>query len=253
MARMMVSAVALAAVMSTSAAMADGYERGPRYAAPCCAPSWSGFYLGAGVGYGSFVESETTVNTATGIPDHPSTDFGGKGVLGTVIVGYDHQIGNLVLGAFADFDWSGAKGTMSDIAGGPTLWGSVEQDSAWAVGGRAGLLTGPKTLVYLSGGYTQAKFDSFSLSSISGATVRSADSQTHNGWFLGAGMETKLVDNLSLRLEYRFSDYGEKSFDRFVEPAHTLSTSHYLVDLTEQTGRVVLAYKFGREEPRPLK
>src|SRR3990172_7798650 len=70
--------------------------------------SWTGLYLGAGFGYGTFVDSFTTF--AIGPPpaqDRPFTDFGGEGWLGTVVVGYDQQVQNVVLGVFADYDWTG--------------------------------------------------------------------------------------------------------------------------------------------------
>lgn len=244
-----VGALASGTILMGTDAKADGMARGPY------APSWTGLYLGAGAGYGTFVNSFTSVDTATGIPDRPFVGFGGDGWLGTVVVGYDQQIGNMVVGVFVDFDWSGAKGNIGDVADGPILLvGPLEQEHAWSLGARVGMLASPKTLLYLSGGYTQATFDDLRNSSASGLTVRSSKAQTYDGWFVGAGMETLLGSNLSLRLEYRYSDYEEKSFDRFLTNGVTLSTSHNVMDPTTQTGRVVLTYKFGRErEVGPLK
>src|SRR5262245_7551683 len=156
------AAVVTGSVLGASVAKADGPAYG-RSAGPCCAPSWTGFYLGGGVGYGTFVTSQTTVNTGTGIPDRPFVDFGGQGWFGTAIVGYDQQIGNVVLGAFADFDWSGASGRVNDLLAMGTTFGRLDEDTAWAIGARAGFLATAKTLVYLSGGYTQVRFDGFQL------------------------------------------------------------------------------------------
>jgi outer membrane immunogenic protein len=239
-------------MFASSAPRADGMPSG----SPCCAPSWTGFYLGGGVGYGSFVMSDKTYTTATGIQDRPWVDFGGHGWLGTVTAGYDHQIGPAVLGAFVDFDWSGASGRISDPTTTTVTFGKLDENHAWSVGGRAGILPTAKTLVYVSGGYTEVEFDGFQTQNIIGTVVRSAKAQTYDGWFIGAGMETLLSHNFALRLEYRFSDYAERSFDRFIGPASAgvLSTSTNVMEPTTQTVRLELTYKFGRADERaPLK
>ena len=84
-------------------------------------------------------------------------DNGGRGWFGTVQVGCDYQIGsNIVIGAAADYDFSGIKGDMSVPL---QIWvGEEKLKSSWAAGGRAGWLPFQQLLVYVSGGYTEARF-----------------------------------------------------------------------------------------------
>ena len=40
-----------------------------------------------------------------------------------------------------------------------------------------------------------------------------SSSKTHTGWTAGAGVDYAATDNVILRLEYRYTDYGHKNFD----------------------------------------
>lgn len=56
------------------------------------------------------------------------------------------------------------------------------------------------------------------------------------GWALGGGVEDVLTDNMLLRGEYRYSDFGKQSFD-------TPAGSHH-IDLTSNEWKLGAAYKF---------
>jgi outer membrane immunogenic protein len=168
--------------------------------------NWTGFYLGAGVGGGAQV-----VNLGS--------DVGGEGAFGTVIIGYDVLVGpRLVVGVFADYDFSGISGdVLADNGDGTVSAITLDHNYSWSVGGRLGLLVNPATLVYGTGGYTQAEFE------------LGGDPQTFDGYFVGGGIETSLRDNWFLKLEYRFSDHTGQDVD---------------VDATLHTARATLTYKF---------
>ena len=51
------------------------------------------------------------------------------------------------------------------------------------------------------------------------------DTQTHIGWTLGAGVEFAVAENVSLDLQYRYSDFGSKTYDLAVPTDYSL-TSH---------------------------
>src|SRR5215510_8391234 len=163
--------------------------------APVAAPvySWTGCYLGAGGGYGMFDQEVGFV--ANGKPLGASTDVGGRGWFGTVQVGCDYQItSNIVIGAFADYDFSGIKGTWHTAVSFSDLVGDEKLKSSWAVGGRIGWIAFQPLLVYVSAGFTEARFNSINLvEALSGVPIQfSIGSHTYTGWFIGSGYEYAL-------------------------------------------------------------
>jgi outer membrane immunogenic protein len=139
----------------TAPALADGYARQP-YGAPIvqAPPSWSGFYLGAGIGAGAVVHDVDF--GVTGVGGVNGDGIGGQGIFGTALLGYDQQFGAFVLGVFADYDFSGISSDFSALG---LFNASLDHKHSWAVGGRLGFLSSPSTLWYGTAGYTQAQFD----------------------------------------------------------------------------------------------
>jgi outer membrane immunogenic protein len=83
--------------------------------APVVAPtSWTGFYVGAGWGYGVWDMNSTSVFPSG---SQGTTNNGGRGWLGMADVGYDYQFAiggwNLVAGVLADYDFGNMTGTSS--------------------------------------------------------------------------------------------------------------------------------------------
>ncbi len=227
--------VAVALALVTSQAAADGIDRGPpptiAAGPPIYAPSWSGFYIGAGVGGGAVVYD-------TSIRDDFGTIFsfdgvGGEGVIGTAIVGWDWQLGpKTVLGIFVDYDFSDVStdARLFDFAR-----ASVDFDEAWSVGGKLGWLSSPSTLWYGVAGFTQGRFEASA--SIDGERLFS-EHQTLDGWFAGGGIETRLAaSNWTLGLEYRFTQFDSESI--FIDDVTRLE-----VEPSLQTVRATLKYKF---------
>jgi outer membrane immunogenic protein len=128
-----------------------------------------------------------------------------------VQVGCDYQVAqSIVIGVFADYDFSGMKGKVSV---GEEFFGREKLKSSWAVGGRLGWLPfqQQQLLVFVSGGYTQAKFGAVNFNDENGApTPVSLAKQTYSGWFIGSGYEYAFgwFPNLTWKTEYRFADYG---------------------------------------------
>jgi outer membrane immunogenic protein len=233
--------LAAALALLASEAVADGMPKstaGPP--AQCCAaaPSWNGFYLGAGIGAGAVVH-DIDVNAA-GTSVLGFDGIGGEGIFGTVIAGFDRQIApHIVAGAFFDYDFSNISTDLNVGAG--LLSGSLDHKHSWSVGGRVGYLTSPATLWYGLAGYTQATFD---LSS----NIGSLDLPEFNGYFVGGGVESILRDGWSLRAEYRFTQFDSESL--FSVPG--------VIDVNMEpsmhTARLALTYRFNRrEEYAPLK
>jgi outer membrane immunogenic protein len=216
-----IASVLLAAPLSAAGA-ADMPYKVPAYAPPP-APvySWTGCYVDAGVGYGFWDqkhngETDPGFVAPPGFALVPSTvNSGGEGWLGRVGGGCDYQTplfnNRLVIGAFADYDFTDLSGTFQDSSF--VAFGNEKESGAWATGARVGYLVTPSLLAYFEGGYTQARFDSISLVvDPAVATGFFYPAQTYHGWFIGGGTEYALsgivpINGLFWRNEYRYAQY----------------------------------------------
>jgi outer membrane immunogenic protein len=231
------------------------------------AGSWTGFYAGAGFGYGMFnLDTQWTGDFDPFAMPLTQTQ-GGRGWLATVTVGADYQINNrIVVGLLADHDWADMKGTLQyqvDFSAGTTT-----QRRAWAVGARVGLLATPALLTYINGGYTEASFSAASLVGTDALApnldvgVLEIPAKTYSGWFIGSGVEARL-DALGVlgrgwfwRNEYRYARYDRADLPvicanpavcpgppNFVPVGTVVSVAS--IQPSVQTFRTQLVYKFG--------
>jgi outer membrane immunogenic protein len=227
----------------------------PAKAAPqpplATATPWTGFYVNGGIGYGMWA-ADTTVSTIVGTCASCVTQVqGGKGWLGVIGAGYDYQFtSRIVAGIFGDFEIADLEGTIQD--GGPFRAGRIKEKSAWAAGVRAGWLVTPRTLSYINGGYTRARFSSTDMvTTITGASIGVSTPATNfNGWFLGGGLETSLTPNLFWRTEYRYASYNNKALPE-------INTAGIIFDFINfeprvQTVTTQLVYKFNGGLPAPV-
>jgi outer membrane immunogenic protein len=208
------AAVALATVGTAGAADLPARAL-PVKAPPIAAPvyTWTGCYVSGGVGYGMWNQDNSAFDTlGLGISTATQT-AGGRGWLGRVGVGCDYQVApSFVIGAFGDYDWRDIKGNFHDIPSG--FVGEEKNTAAWHAGLRVGYLPFPDLMTFISGGWTQARFDDVTMTDpfglIPGNLVNfSFPSQTYNGWFIGGGTEYRLpfAQNLTWKTEYRFAQY----------------------------------------------
>ena len=171
--------------------------------------------------------------------------------------GYDRQVhSRFVLGVFADVDWTDLKLTFSetDTAQGIEVNDELEIEWQWAVGARAGYLFTPQTLLYFTGGFTQAHFKSDGWYDIyEGVDVFPGKSSvTYNGYFVGFGMETLIGHGLALRGEMRYSEFDGEVVNTGCDVLDSCWTDKE--DPALLAGWIGLSYKFGhRDEPQPLK
>jgi outer membrane immunogenic protein len=228
--------VAVALTLVSNAA-ADGIDR--RYPPTIAAPvpyapplTWTGFYIGAGIGGGAVVHNLSVQDDIGSLVSFDG--IGGEGVFGTAIVGWDWQVSpSSVLGVFVDYDFSNISSDLNVLDG--LIRSSIDHDHSWSVGARFGVLSSPSTLWYATGGYTEARFQSF-------ATLADTDSvsdrATFRGWFAGAGVDTRLAaSNWFLRLEYRFTQFDNER--ELITDSTSLD-----VEPSMHTARATLTYKF---------
>ena len=220
-----------------------------RVAAAPAPASWTGGYLNAGGGYGMWSADTTTTLAGAGLAGNVmrvTERQGGRGWLGRVGGGYDHQFTrNIVAGVFADFDFSNLKGTIQDPDIG--VAGDIKQKWAWAAGGRAGWLVTPAILSYVNAGYSSAHFSSAAMIDsgfgFAPAGLRTPSFST-SGWFLGGGTEAALTSFGSgwfWRNEYRYATYDSRALN---DSNGAVSFNTINFKPTVQTVTTQLVYKF---------
>jgi outer membrane immunogenic protein len=249
---------AITAALAGSAIAADlPIKARPMAPAPVVATNWTGCYVGAGGGYGMWNQDHRTLDPQFVPFATLEQTHGGRGWFGTVQVGCDYQVApRWVIGAFGDWDFSSIKGNFATTLF-PNFVGEEKLKNSWAVGGRVGYLIFPGLLGYVSGGYTQARFDSVNMVPFGGGvTTIGMDAQNYTGWFLGSGYEYQLdfLPGLFWKTEYRYASYGSKNvpLHLLVNGVDTGILGYEQSKKYVQTVRTELVYRFNFGGPAPL-
>ena len=228
--------------------------------APVAPPAWtwSGFYLGAHVGYG-WLRSTDEITPA----DAPSAAFlinntvptsiplDSRGVLGGLQVGYNWQaLPNWVFGIEADIagtDFHNAVIAPNPVGGRPMF---VAEQLNWlgTLRARLGFTPTNRLLVYGTGGlaYGHANL-STALGNINGCAGNNcqagAVSTWRTGWAAGVGAEWAFLNDWTARVEYLHFDLGSLS--------HTMVNPPFVFVFNAQARlqgdivRVGMNYRFG--------
>ena len=162
------------------------------------AAQFDGPYFGAQVGWQS--EKMRNVKSSFGVVP---VDENKRSITGGVFAGYDKTInGRFVMGAEGGLDFASDAKTQSAVGG---INYSVEPKYSFDITARAGYLVTPQTLLYVRGGYASARVRT----TITNAAAIQSASDTEDGWLAGAGVERAVAQNVSARLEYRYSKLSE--------------------------------------------
>jgi outer membrane immunogenic protein len=158
--------------------------------------SWTGFYIGANVGWG-WSNGDGTITFGPG-----SGPFSGKGdgVLGGVQAGYNWQAGSWVVGVETDIQATDGHASTSGAAGATIFSGTLKAPWFGTIRGRLGYAF-DRTLLYATGGAAYGKLKHTGTSSTLGAFSVSENYWT---WTVGGGIEQGLGDRWSVKLEYLF-------------------------------------------------
>jgi outer membrane immunogenic protein len=164
--------------------------------------NWSGAYFGLHTGY-SFGNVETLSTPTTAAYD---TDYDLNFLLGGVTVGYNHQIGNWVLGGEIDASFTDAEESIDpDGAGGVT---EFQTDLDWLATAR--LRVGyafDNILVYATAGGAAGETDD----QIDTGAGLLNERRSRKGWTAGAGFEWGITDKWTAKGEYLYVDLGEET------------------------------------------
>lgn len=181
---------------------------------------WTGAYVGLQGGYawgGSDVTaSEGPPPISESFSSNPVTINRGKGAIGLdgfaggVHAGYNWQVESLVLGFEGDIELADMNGTTGILRDGART-GKVKQEIDWlgSLRLRAGFAV-DRALIYATGGVAAGGVE-FSLYSLDGKFA--SNDETNWGWTAGGGVEYALTDEMSARVEYRYTDLGDIDAD----------------------------------------
>jgi len=165
-------------------------------------------------------------------------DQSAEGVVWGGAVGYDMDLGTMVVGAEAELTESTADTRSLD--GDPETFGlgSVEAGRDIYVGARAGFKATPNTLVYAKAGYTNARYNFLGTD----GEVEDEQRIDVDGWRAGAGVEQKIGTNAFAKLEYRYSKYSDAEVD--FEPEGIPDTDEFGVDLDRHQVMASVGWRF---------
>ena len=194
MKKFLLAGVAILALGVTSASAAD-IARGPM---PAKAPaymepqfSWTGPYVGA-FGGGAWGNSDFSAPLSSG-------SLNTHGWLAGGTIGYNYQMGQVVLGIEGDAAWTDIHGSA------PCAGLTCETRNNWlsTVRGRLGYAAG-RFMPYVTGG---AAFGDVKTS----VTGFGDTSTTRVGWTAGGGVEASIAGPWSAKLEYLYVDLGRSA------------------------------------------
>jgi outer membrane immunogenic protein len=181
--------------------------------------NWDGAYIGIFGGWASGTADHT--NSGFDPPDFEGADADIDGWLLGLKAGANFTVGSgLVAGIVADIAWSDISGTFEAVP--------VVGDSTNSINWQASLrglvgFDGGAFMPYLTGGLAVAN----ATHEVEFFEPDLSVDATHVGWTVGAGVEFAVADNVSLNLEYRYSDFGSQEYDHgsgFTPPEFDLTT-----------------------------
>ena len=164
-------------------------EEPPMPAAPMEEPplnTWTGPYAGISLGYGF-----------SGRTNAPGNTVNTKGFVGGGFAGYNYQDGMFVAGIEGDVNYAGLRGSNAGLTSRSSLDGSLRA--------RIGVAVTDDVVIYGTGG---GAAQSLRVQDFAGS-----DRNAMFGYTVGAGVDVKVTEQVFGRVEYRYTDFGSKTFN----------------------------------------
>jgi opacity protein-like surface antigen len=235
----MVSAVCAFVPPSASA---DGYQRRTVYAAPTLS-SWTGLYMGIHAG-GAWSQVNWADVDLTGEPVNNDA----IGFIGGAQVGYNVQLGSLVVGAEATISGTTLRDDFRSVVNPAAVTYTTDIQAITTVTGRLGIATN-QLLIYAKAGWAGANVD------VSGRNIAPPDSfafsDWRNGWTAGGGGELRLSPTMSFGVEYSYIDLGSRNYAGTTVFPFPVAITDHDVQIHSVTAR--LNFKLYRDEYVPMK
>ena len=254
--RSITAAVGLA-LLSTTAFAADLPSRRapPAYAPPPPIPvfTWTGVYVGAQVGYNFGRDNALAFANGTGA-GLAANGASNRGVIGGAHIGYNFSTQSLplfgsafggllggggVIGIEGDVDGTSARANYA-LGGLATTSRDQIQGS---VRGRLGIAV-DRALFYATGGVAFGGLRNTYVNTTNG--FADSFSKTRVGYTVGGGAEYAVTNNVSLRAEYRYTDFGNNTDVLTNSTGAGVAVRHRITDNRVQAG---FSYKFDTFSP----
>jgi outer membrane immunogenic protein len=183
--------------------------------------TWTGFYLGANVGFGGdrFIYPFSAAAVAGGAAFAGSVSITSSGVIGGGQAGYNWEFpNNFLLGFETDFDGAAIRGKVTANAGG-RIGGPF--GVAAEVGSRINYIgtvrarvgyAWDRFLVYGTGGFAYGQVNSSASAAVGagggGGAIFASQNSGRVGWTAGGGLEYAITKNLTVKTEYLYVNLG---------------------------------------------
>ena len=197
-----------------AASAADLPMKAVPYAAPAPAFSWTGFYVGGNAGAGvlldqGFLSQGSVQSLTTSLADRH-----GIGGLAGGQIGYNWQMGMLVLGIEGEGFWSGMRVTQDQFFGiNPGILGTtatIKNKWDYDIAGRFGIAI-DHALIYGKAGWVAGGFDwNASELNCGSFCTTTQGSATLSGLLIGLGLEYAFTNNWTVKFEYDYLGFPAK-------------------------------------------
>jgi outer membrane immunogenic protein len=221
--------------------------RAPPAFVPLAAENWTGLYIGGNAGYSW---GRTDLDYKRGALPTLSTTLDPNSFIGGGQIGFNWQLGSLVLGIEGDLAWrhgtDAATFTSGNIFGDFATF-NTEQNWVGTARPRLGFAA-QNWLVYGTGGVAFGEFNHAYTETRPGLVARAAaTSDTKAGWTAGAGVAYAFTNQWSLGVEYLYMDFGTTTL---AQPATgPVPPSTVTFDDKSHVLRAKLNYKFDWTTP----
>lgn len=183
---------------------------------PVQAGDWTGAYAGLNAGY-IWGDATTTDDVKDWGKDPkfvgPFNNSVG-GFVGGGTLGYNVHWGRFVFGPEIDLDYADLSGSIKTPSSQSGNHQDISLDGGFlgAFTGRVGFLIDPATLIYAKGGFALYTGEATQTTTAKGYQTHGTD--TFTGYVVGGGVERKLTENISLKIEYAHYDFGTQNGDQ---------------------------------------
>lgn len=218
MRKLLISSIAI--MTMTGAALAGDLpsnKEAPVFLPPPPVFTWTGFYIGANVGFGSGSADWSNIV----VPSDPGQNLPGVfakdnlsgAVVGGGQIGYRQQYNAFVFGVEGKFDASGVNGSQICFGSYNDHSASCRVDNQWLadITGSIGYSVTERLLLSAKGGVAFANSDFQPDMDYKYYGNYNVTNQTNTGWVVGASIDYAVSDHWILGFEYDHYDFGTDS------------------------------------------